>query len=183
MVDYLRPRTLDEALALKAARPLTVLAGGTDIYPARTNRLAWGATHHGDVLDITGVSALRGITRSGDTWRFGALATWTDIIRAALPEQFDGLKAAAREVGAGQIQNRGTLAGNICTASPAGDGIPCLLSLDASVEIATATGTRVVPLEAFFNGYRRTVVGDADIVTALLVPAGTGRGRFVKLGA
>ena len=113
------------------ARPHVVLAGGTDFYPARVGR-AIGE----DVLDIGGIAILRGISADRAGWRLGATTTWSELIEADLPPLFDGLKQAAREVGGRQIQNAGTLAGNLCNASPAADGVPCLLALDAEIEIA-----------------------------------------------
>jgi N-methylhydantoinase B len=185
MPDYFRPRTLDEALALRAARPLVVLAGGTDIYPAKTARAGWGDMRHGDVLDISALTELRGVSETVTHYRFGALTTWTELRRADLPAAFAGWQAAAREIGGMQVQNRGTLVGNICTASPAGDGIPCLLTLDAEVELASLAGPRVVPVAQFIDGYRHTLLRPDEIVTGILAPkppAGA-RGGFVKLGA
>jgi N-methylhydantoinase B len=185
MVNYHRPSTLEEALAIRAAGPVTVLAGGTDVYPAKAARAGWGDTRHADILDISAVSGLRGIAEEAEAWRIGALATWSDLIRAELPGQFDGLKLAAREVGGVQIQNRGTLAGNICTASPAGDGAPNLLALDASVELASRHGRRVVAMDDFIDGYRHTQCGADEIVTAILVPkrSSATHSHFLKLGA
>jgi N-methylhydantoinase B len=185
MPAYHRPRSLDEALAIRAAGPVTVLAGGTDVYPAKAARAGWGDTRQADILDISALGGLRGIKEEAHHWRIGALTTWTDIIEAKLPARFDGLKLAAREVGGLQIQNRGTLAGNICTASPAGDGAPNLLALDARVELTSHEGRRVVPMAGFIDGYRRTVCRTDEIVTGLLVPKGSdaGRGHFLKLGA
>ena len=182
---YLRPRTLNEALAIRAGQPVTVLAGGTDVYPGRAARVGWGDMRHADVLDVSAIAELRGIEILGDHVRFGALTTWTDLLRARLPPAFDGYKAAAREVGGRQVQNRGTLVGNICTASPAGDGAPCLLSLDSSVEIAASSGRRIVGIEDFIDGYRHTLCRPDEIVTAILVPrrAARARGAFLKLGA
>jgi N-methylhydantoinase B len=137
-----------------------------------------------DILDISGIDELKGIAEEQDRYRFGALTTWAEMKAAALPAAFAGYQKAARDVGGAQVQNRGTLVGNICTASPAGDGIPCLLSLDAEVELASERGRRVVPLSLFIDGYRRTVCGPDELVTAILVPrppAGA-RGDFVKLG-
>ena len=156
MVAYHRPVTLEEALAIRAAGPVIVLAGGTDVYPAKAARAGWGDMRHADILDISAVPGLRGIAEEPQGWRIGALTTWSDIIRAELPAQFDGLKLAAREVGGVQIQNRGTLAGNICTASPAGDGVPNLLALDARIELASRLGRRLVPMADFIDGYRHT---------------------------
>lgn len=183
MTDYHRPATLHEALAIRAAADVQVLAGGTDVYPAYATRRAWGDPGHKTVLDISALDALRGITEQGDHWRIGALTTWTDLIRAKLPPLFDGYRMAAREVGGVQIQNRGTLVGNVCTASPAGDGIPCLLTLDAIVELTSQRGVRVLPIADFTTGYRATATAPDEIVTALLVPKCTGQGRFLKLGA
>jgi CO/xanthine dehydrogenase FAD-binding subunit len=107
------------------------------------------------------------------------------IAEAVLPPAFDGLKAAAREVGSVQIQNRGTIAGNLCNASPAADGVPPLLALDARVEIASEAERRELPLSAFITGYRRTALGPGQIVTAVIVPKPSqhARSAFVKLGA
>ena len=185
MVAYHRPVTLEEALAIRAERPVTVLAGGTDIYPAKAARTGWGDMRQADILDISAVPGLRGIAEEADAWRIGALTTWSDVIRAELPALFDGLKLAAREVGGVQIQNRGTLAGNICTASPAGDGAPNLLSLDAGIELASRGGRRIVAIGAFIDGYRHTQCRSDEIVTAILVPkrSSATRGHFLKLGA
>jgi N-methylhydantoinase B len=177
--------TLEDALAIRAAGGMTVLAGGTDVYPAKAARAGWGDMGHADILDISAVPGLRGIAADAAGWRIGALTTWTDLIRADLPPLFHGLKLAAREIGGVQIQNRGTLAGNICTASPAGDGAPNLLALDAGVELASRQGRRVVPMRDFIDGYRHTACRADEIVTAILVPRprGATRGHFLKLGA
>lgn len=177
---YARPTTIDEATRAMAAEGALAVSGGTDVYPAHVGRpLAR------PLVDLSRVAGLRGITETREGYRFGAATTWTDILRAALPAAFDGLKAAAREVGSIQIQNRGTIAGNLCNASPAADGVPPLMSLDASVEIASATGRRVLPLAGFITGYRRTALQPGEIVTAILVPrpSPAARSAFVKLGA
>ncbi|CEJ10021.1 Nicotinate dehydrogenase FAD-subunit [bacterium YEK0313] len=142
MVAYHRPRSLAEALAIRAKADVAILAGGTDIYPARTTRRAWGDPTHKDVLDISGIAELRGIGEDDGHWRFGCLTTWTDLIRAGLPPQFDAYRQAAREVGGVQVQNSGTLVGNVVTASPAGDGLPNLLALDAEVELQALGSVR-----------------------------------------
>jgi CO/xanthine dehydrogenase FAD-binding subunit len=177
---YVRPTRLEEALAALSARPWTVLAGGTDFYPARVGRPV-----REDILDITALAALRGVEREGGAWRIGALTTWTDLVRVSLPPVFDGLKLAAREVGGPQIQNAGTLAGNLCNASPAADGVPALMALDARVELSSTRGTRQVPLTEFVTGARTTLRGPAELVTAVLVPeyAAGARSTFLKLGA
>ena len=184
MTEYLRPRSLEEAIAIRAARDVAVIAGGTDIYPAHAARRAWGEPTHKDVLDISAIPGLAAIEEGADHWRIGCLVTWSALHRAPLPPLFDGLKRAAREVGGMQVQNRGTLVGNLVTASPAGDGIPNLLALDAQVEVTGGGGQRVVPLADFLTGYRATALRPDEIVTALLIPRLTdARGGFEKLGA
>jgi N-methylhydantoinase B len=185
MAAYFRPSSLAAALAIRARQPVTVLAGGTDIYPARANRVGWGDMRRDDILDIGAIAELKGIAEEPGRIRFGALATWDEMRRAPLPPAFAGYQKAARDVGGAQIQNRGTLAGNICTASPAGDGIPCLLSLDAEVELASERGRRVVPMCAFIDGYRHTMCAADELVTAILVPTppASACGGFIKLGA
>ena len=131
---YFRPATLAEALGIRRNEDVAVIAGGTDIYPAHASRRAWGDPSHKDLLDVSAIAELRGVEDRGDHFRIGALATWTDLARADLPPLFDGMKDAARQIGGAQVQNRGTVVGNACTASPAGDGIPNLLALDAALE-------------------------------------------------
>ncbi len=184
MTTYHRPSSLGEALAIRAAADVAVIAGGTDIYPAHTARRAWGEPTHKPVLDITAIPGLDRIEEGADGWRVGCLVTWSALRRAALPPLFDGLKAAAGEVGGVQVQNRGTIVGNLCTASPAGDGLPNLLALDAAVELASPAGPRAVPLRDFLTGYRATAIRRDEIVTALRIPRlGNARSGFVKLGA
>jgi N-methylhydantoinase B len=184
MTAYLRPRSLEEALAIRAARDVAVIAGGTDIYPAHAARRAWGEPTHKDLLDISAIPGLAAVEATADHWRIGCLVTWSALRDAPLPPIFDGLKRAAREVGGMQVQNRGTLVGNLVTASPAGDGIPNLLALEARVELAGGDARRVVPLAAFLTGYRATSLRPDEIVTALLIPRlADARGGFEKLGA
>jgi len=180
MGAYHRPLSLPNALAALADRPLTILAGGTDFYPGRVDRAV-----DEDILDITAIAALRGIGNHADRWRFGALVTWTDVLGARLPSWFACLKLAAREVGGLQIQNAGTVAGNLCNASPAADGMPALLALDAEVELRSARGARIVPLAEFVVSNRRTARAPDELVTAVLVPnrGETARSTFLKLGA
>jgi CO/xanthine dehydrogenase FAD-binding subunit len=164
-VEYLAPSDLDTALAAVAERPWIVLAGGTDFYPARVGRPLTEP-----VIDISGIEELRGITRSDDSYRIGALTRWSDIKKADLPRVFDGLRIAAAEVGGIQVQNAGTIAGNLCNASPAADGIPPLLTLDARVELSSSSGKREIPLDAFLTGYRQTALRPGELVTAVLAP-------------
>lgn len=171
---------MTEAVAALAAQRATVLAGGTDVFPARVGRPVEEA-----IVDISGLAELGGIETTEAGWRFGALATWRDVLDADLPPLFDGLKAAAREVGGAQIQNRGTIGGNLCNASPAADGVPNWLALDAAVELASVRGRRVLPVAEFVLGNRRTARVPDEILIAVHVPRPSrpGRGTFRKLGA
>jgi CO/xanthine dehydrogenase FAD-binding subunit len=180
MASYLRPTSLDAALSALAERPLTMLAGGTDIYPARVGRPV-----DDDILDVSGLPDLRTIVVADGLVRIPALATWTDVVRQDLPPAFDGLKAAARAIGGVQIQHRGTVAGNLCNASPAADGLPNLMALDARVELASAMGRRELPVGDFVVGNRRTLRRPDELVTAVLVPLPGERARstFLKLGS
>lgn len=177
---YVRAHTLGDALEAMQRGDATPVAGATDVYPANgEGRL------RGSMVDISAVPELNMIEADAHTIRIGASVTWSEIVRAALPPAFDGLKAAAREVGAVQIQNRATVCGNLCTASPAGDGIPCLLALDAQVELASANGTRRLSLGDFVTGVRTTALSPGELLTAIIVPRPTegARGAFAKLGA
>lgn len=164
-----------------AQRPRQLVAGGTDHFPARGR-----APVTQDIVDLTRLACLRGISQMPDgSFRIGATTTWTDLIRAALPAAFDGLKAAAREVGSVQIQNAGTVAGNLCNASPAADGVPALLSLDAEVEIAGPGAPRRLGLSDFILGPRQTALEPGELVVAIHVPAPPAQARaaFQKAGA
>jgi CO/xanthine dehydrogenase FAD-binding subunit len=184
MAELFRPADLDEAIAVAgrlSGVPVTVAAGCTDLFPARgAGPLA------GPVLDLSGVAALQGISRGADGGvRIGAMTTWAAIRDADLPPAFDALRQAAAEVGSPQIQAAGTIGGNLCNASPAADGVPCLMALDARVEVASGGGLRVLALGDFLAGPRRTVLAAGEILTAVLVPgaAVAGASAFEKLGA
>lgn len=183
MASYLRPTSLDEALANLSEAvlpPPVVLAGGTDFYPSRVGRAL-----DDNILDITGIPDLRGVSESAEGWRIGATTTWSDVVAADLPPLFNGLKQAAREIGGRQIQNAGTVAGNLCNASPAADSVPPLLAMDARVEIRGHQGRRELPLPDFIAGNRRTALKPGELVTAILVPRPEkpARSVFLKLGA
>ncbi|UXX81807.1 FAD binding domain-containing protein [Roseovarius pelagicus] len=177
---YHRPETLDEALRVLAGGSATIAAGCTDLFAATQRRDLVGS-----VVDITGVPELRRIEVRDAGIRIGAAATWSDLVRADLPPAFDMLRQAAVEVGSVQIQNAATVVGNVCNASPAADGVPCLLALDTEVEITSATGGRRMPLGQFVTGVRQTDLQPGEMVTALWVPASamSGASRFLKLGA
>lgn len=178
---YARPRSIAEATALLASSSgARIIAGGTDLYPAHVDRSLPPV-----LVDVSAIPTLRQIAVADHDIRIGAAITWAELTGASLPPAFDGLRAAAREVGAIQIQNRGTIAGNLCNASPAADGVPPLLTLGASVEIVSTRGQRLLPLEAFITGYRQTDLKADEMVAAIVVPkpAPGARGAFSKLGA
>ena len=179
MPRFERPATVMQAASLLASGPWALLAGGTDLYPAHVGRpLAL------PVLDLSSIASLRGISREERGWRIGATTPWTDVIRADLPPLFDALKAAAHEVGGVQIQNAGTVAGNLCNASPAADGTPVLMAMGASVLLASERGERELPIEDFVLGARRTARAEDELVVAIRVPARSSNARsaFIKLG-
>ena len=182
---YEKPHTLDVALDMLASGGWTVLSGGTDVFPGLTDAQAWGRPGPQRILDISGIGELGGIEIRDDEVRLGARATWTEMIEADLPPYFNTLKAAGREVGGVQIQNRGTIAGNICNASPAADGVPALIALDADVELSGQGGIRRLAVAEFIQGNRRTALQDGELVTAIYVPRRSSRAlsNFLKLGA
>lgn len=179
MTSYLHPENMSDALRAIGAGS-RILAGGTDLYPATKD-----AVLEGDLLDVTGLPELRGITRTDQGLRIGACTTWADIATASLPPSLRALQQAAMVVGGVQIQNAGTIGGNLCNASPAADGVPPLLILNAQVELMSETGPRHLPLAEFLLGPRKTARLQKEIMTAILVPNSAlgGQSRFLKLGA
>ncbi|MCK5900797.1 FAD binding domain-containing protein, partial [bacterium] len=151
MLEYLRPDNLEDALLTLTEQPCTLLAGGTDFYPARV-----GKKITENVLDLSGIRGLRSIQETEEGFLLGALTTWTDIVDYDLPSAFDGLKQAAITIGGIQTQNAGTLCGNICNASPAADAVPNLMTLDAEVKLKSLRESRSLPLEEFILGNRKT---------------------------
>jgi CO/xanthine dehydrogenase FAD-binding subunit len=159
-----------------------VVAGATDHYPARVGRAPVE-----DVLDISAISRLRRIAPVPGGTQIGALITWADLVAANPPPLFHGLRDAGLAIGGAQIQARATIVGNVCNASPAADGLPNLLALDAQVELATRSGARIMPIGRFVLGNRRTARRPDELVTGLFVPdpmpGTTVRSAFEKLGS
>lgn len=178
MPPYLRPTSLQATLDALAEHPCAIIAGGTDFYPAQMAAPAGGL-----IIDLSALPGLRAIERGASGWTIPCLATWSDLMATDLPPCFDALKQAARQVGGMQIQNAGTVLGNLCHASPAADGVPALLSLGATVELASRRGRRVLPLEDFVLGPRRTALRRDELAVALHLPDRGGVSRFEKLGA
>lgn len=178
---YARPTTLDETIRILSADDWTMIAGGTDFFPGLGDRAPTKP-----LLDLSMVEELRGIWDKGEYWRIGGLTSWTQILRAShLPPAFDALKQAARQIGSVQVQNAGSIAGNICNASPAADGVPALRILDAMVELRDLEGARRIPLDQFIVGSRQTLLNRNEILTSIIIPKTSSRGlsRFIKFGA
>ncbi len=163
------PGTLAEAYEILAERAgaVNIIAGGTDLMVLMNSHLL----DAGEFLDIWRIDELRGITDEGDSLRIGALATYTQLIKSQLIQNHaPALVAASRTIGAIQIQNRGTIGGNIVNASPAGDSLPVLAAYDAEVEIGSTRGTRNVSFNNFYTGYRSTVLAPDEMVVAVHLP-------------
>ena len=180
MSSYFRPATLQQAVQALAEFGGVVLSGGTDFFPVRVDRPMPEA-----VIDISGVRELKQITIEPNQILIGGRTTWSEIAASSLPRGFDGLKAAAREIGSVQIQNFGTVAGNLCNASPAADGVPPLLTLDAEVTLESVFGTRTLPLSEFILGNRMTARRADELMTRIAVPRSfqDAASSFLKLGA
>jgi CO/xanthine dehydrogenase FAD-binding subunit len=171
-----RAHNLAEALALRASHPAaTVLAGGTDLMVF----VEAGQAAPTEILDLWGCADMRGITEDGHT--IGALTTWSQVAHhPALP---DALRACARTVGAVQIQNRGTVGGNIVNASPAGDSLPLWLALDAVFEVASVRGSRRIPAAEFWTAYRKTALAPDELLVAVhIAPVPSDRLHYRKVG-
>ncbi|MFT7058112.1 MAG: CO/xanthine dehydrogenase FAD-binding subunit [Pseudorhodobacter sp.] len=180
MTAFLRPSTLSEAFAALANGPARLLAGGTDLYPATQ-----AAQLSGDIIDLTAVGDLSKIVMTDAGLSIGACTNWATIAEAKLPAALTALQQAAREVGGRQIQNAGTLGGNLCNASPAADGVPPLLIMDAQVRLTSASGARLMPLASFLIGPRQTALQLGEILTEVFIPQHSlsGQSKFLKLGA
>jgi CO/xanthine dehydrogenase FAD-binding subunit len=178
--ELLEPRSVGDAVKmLRDEGPLVPMAGCTDLYVA----LNFGTLRPTRFLNLWNLDSLRGIEVRGATLRIGALTTYTDIITsAAIRRRLPMLAAAAREIGGVQIQNRGTLGGNVANASPAGDTLPVLLAADAVVELRSAAGTRRVPMTSFYTGYRQSVARPDELIVGFEIPAVRGRQWFRKVG-
>jgi CO/xanthine dehydrogenase FAD-binding subunit len=177
-VEILRPDTLGEALAMKAAQPgARPIAGGTDVMV----ELNFDRARPGAIIDLTRLPELARQGLENGHLRIGAGVTYTRLIDE-LGEALPGLAIASRTVGSPQIRNRGTVGGNLGTASPAGDGLPPLFASDAVVEVASQTGTRRVPVAEFVTGPKRNALRDDELITAFLVPPATGPQQFAKIG-
>jgi CO/xanthine dehydrogenase FAD-binding subunit len=177
-MDFLQPRSLAEALALKAEHPTAVpIAGGTDIMV----EINFDARRPAALLDLNQVTELTRWAPEGDLLRVGAGVTYVRLI-GELGGMLPGLAMAARTVGSPQIRNRGTIGGNLGAASPAGDCHPVLLATGAVIEAASVRGTRRIPAAEFYTGPKRNALAPDELITAVLLQPATGAQQFAKIG-
>ena len=178
-MDVLTPSTLDEALRLKAEHPAaTPIQGGTDLMVA----LNFDRERPSEVLNLNEVAELRGYTRESGTLRLGSGLTYSEIEHGELRDVLPALAEASRTVGSPQIRNRGTIGGNLGTASPAGDAVPPLVVEGAEVECASVRGTRRVPVVEFVTGVKRNVLEPDELITAVWVTPSGAPQTFMKVG-
>ncbi len=168
MTDYARPRELDEAIELRAAHPdWMLLAGGTDLMVNANHRPVPAG-----IIDIWRMPGSSAIAATSSHVTIGAGATWYEVeTHPAILATWAPLAAAAREIGALQIQARGTIGGNVGNSSPVGDSLPVLLALDAELELASVRGSRRVPYREFCTGYRKTVLAPDELIATVTIPA------------
>jgi CO/xanthine dehydrogenase FAD-binding subunit len=178
-VDVLSPRSLDEALRLRAEVSGAVpIEGGTDVMV----ELNFDRARPPALLNLNEVGELKGWSRENGTLRLGASLTYDEAMSAPLAAELPALAEASRTVGSPQIRNRGTLGGNLGTASPAGDALPPLLIEDAEIELASVRGVRTMPLSEFLVGPKRNALAEDELITAVLLrPSGASQ-TFMKIG-
>ncbi len=189
-MEFLRPRSLREALAVKAELEDAVpIAGGTDVMV----ELNFARRRPSALLDLSDVAELKGWGEDGDRLRVGAGVTYAELTGERLSgarggavgelgRRLPGLAIAARTVGSPQIRNRGTIGGNLGSASPAGDCHPSLLAASAQVEVESAAGSRVIGIDEFFTGVKRNALAPGELVTAVWIGAPSGPEQFAKIG-
>jgi CO/xanthine dehydrogenase FAD-binding subunit len=178
-MDVLTPRSLEEALRLKAERPEAVpIAGGTDLMV----ELNFDRRRPGVIVNLGEVAELRGFSQENGLLRLGAGLTYTEAMSEPLRSLLPALAEASRTVGSPQIRNRGTLGGNLGTASPAGDSLPPLLVEEAEVEVASVGGTRRLALADFLLGPKRNALASDELIVAVLVRPSGAPQTFMKVG-
>jgi CO/xanthine dehydrogenase FAD-binding subunit len=178
-VEVFTPRTLEDALRLKADHPdARFIQGGTDVMV----ELTFGESRPAGLVNLAELGELRGWSHDDGVLRLGAGLTYTEAMTAPLATLFPSLAEASRTVGSPQIRNRGTIGGNLGTASPAGDALPPLLVEHASVDVASVRGTRTLALEEFLLGVKRTALAPDELVIAVRLTPSGGAQTFMKVG-
>jgi CO/xanthine dehydrogenase FAD-binding subunit len=178
-VDVLTPRSLDEALSLKAERPDAVpIEGGTDVMV----ELNFDRARPDAILNLNEVAELKGWSRENGALRLGASLTYTEAMDSPLADELPALAEASRTVGSPQIRNRGTIGGNLGTASPAGDALPPLLVDDADVEVGSRRGTRTIALRDFLVGPKQNALEPDELILAVRVTPSGASQTFMKIG-
>jgi CO/xanthine dehydrogenase FAD-binding subunit len=178
-MEVLAPTTLDEALAMKAERPHAVpIQGGTDVMVA----LNFDRVRPEALLNLNEIAELRGVTRQNGRLRLGAALTYTQALTGEVADSLPALAQASRTVGSPQIRNRGTIGGNLGTASPAGDALPPLLVERAEVEIASARGTRRLAIDEFLVGVKQNALAEDELIVAVVVEPSRQPQTFMKVG-
>jgi CO/xanthine dehydrogenase FAD-binding subunit len=178
-MDVLTPRSLDEALRLKAEHAQAVaIQGGTDVMVA----LNFDALRPDSILNLNEVAELRGYSRDDGALRLGAGLTYTELLEEPLAGELPALTEASRTVGSPQIRNRGTIGGNLGTSSPAGDALPPLLVENAELELASVRGVRRVPLRSFLVGPKRNALDEDELIVAAIVRPSAEPQTFMKVG-
>jgi CO/xanthine dehydrogenase FAD-binding subunit len=177
-MDFLQPTTWAEALEAKAAHPDAVaVAGGTDVMVG----INFGHLRPSLLMDLTRVPELQEWTTEDDAVRLGAGVSYARVI-TELGDRLPGLAMASRTIGSPQIRNRGTVGGNLATASPAGDAHPALLAADAVVEVASVRGSRRIPITDFYAGVKRTAMAGDELIAAVHVVPPSGPQQYSKIG-
>jgi len=178
-VQVLTPRSLDEALHMKAEHPEAVpIQGGTDVLVA----LNFDRLRPDRILNLNEISELRGFTRESGTLRLGSGLTYTEAMGAPLADALPALAEASRTVGSPQIRNRGTIGGNLGTASPAGDALPPLFVEGAKVEVASVRGLRSLGLDGFLLGPKRNALAEDELIVGVRLEPGGQPQTFMKVG-
>ncbi len=177
-MEVLTPRTLDEALRMRAETAARPIQGGTDVMV----QLNFDALRPDAILNLNEVAELRGVRREDGELRLGSGLTYAEAMRGELAAALPALAEASRTVGSPQIRNRGTLGGNLGTASPAGDALPPLLVEGAQVELGSVRGVRTLPLEEFLLGPKRNALEPDELILAVRVRPSGARQTFMKVG-
>lgn len=177
-MEFLQPTTWRQALEAKSANPKAVpIQGGTDVMV----ELNFDRHRPAALLDLNKIEELGEWEQTNGSVRLGAGVSYTRTI-TELGDRLPGLAMAARTVGSPQIRNRGTVAGNLGAASPAGDSHPALLAAEAVVEVESVRGSRLVPVASFYAGVKRNVLEPDELIRAVIIPVATGPQQYSKIG-